>query len=92
MHGAAPDIAGRGIANPTAALLSAALLLETLGAAGEAERLRRAVDAVLHNGVRTPDLGGTATTTEMFQAVLVQLGRGASVAQAASSADGASSR
>ena len=86
VHGAAPDIAGRGIANPTAVLLSAALLLETLGAASEAERLRRAVDAVLQDRVRTPDLGGTATTTAMLQAVLARLERGAPTAQAASSA------
>jgi len=67
-------------------LLSAALLLETLGADSEAERLRRAVDAVLQDRVRTPDLGGTATTVEMLQAVLARLGRGEPVAQAASSA------
>ncbi len=59
VHGSAPDIAGRGIANPTAALLSAAMLLEVgLGRAGEARRLREAVWKVLAAGYHTPDLPG----------------------------------
>ncbi|HOV68081.1 MAG TPA: isocitrate/isopropylmalate family dehydrogenase [Methanoregulaceae archaeon] len=73
VHGSAPDIAGRGIANPTAALLSAAMLLEHLGDPRAAHLLRSSVETVLFRGERTPDLGGTATTREFGDAVLVSL-------------------
>jgi 3-isopropylmalate dehydrogenase len=73
VHGSAPDIAGRGVANPTAMLRSTALLLEHgLGLHAEAERLSRAVDAAIA-AVPTPDLGGTATTAEFGAAVREQL-------------------
>jgi len=68
-HGSAPDIAGRGIANPTAAILSAAMMLEWLDqpeTARAADRIRRAVERVFADpSQRTPDLGGTLTTTQM---------------------------
>ena len=75
VHGSAPDIAGQGIANPLATFLSAAMMLRHgLGRAEEAERIETAVDAVLEQGLRTPDLagGGDATvgTDEMTAAVL----------------------
>src|SRR5436189_143117 len=71
VHGSAPDIAGRGIANPTGTLLSAALMLEHLGLAPEAERLQAAVARVYRDGkALTPDQRGTATTKEMAGAVL----------------------
>jgi 3-isopropylmalate dehydrogenase len=71
VHGSAPDLAGRGVANPTAMLLSTALLLEHgLGLADRGERLRRAVAGI---GVRTPDAGGSATTAEVGAAVREQL-------------------
>src|SRR6266566_2021905 len=71
VHGSAPDIAGRGIANPTGTLLSAALMLEHLGLAAEAERLQAAVARVYRDGkALTPDQRGTATTKEMAGAVL----------------------
>jgi 3-isopropylmalate dehydrogenase len=71
VHGSAPDLAGSGVANPTAMLLSTALLLEHgLGLADRAERLRQAVAAV---DVRTPDVGGSATTAEVGAAVREQL-------------------
>lgn len=73
VHGSAPDIAGTGTANPTAALLSAAMLLDHLGETDAARRLRSAVETVLAGGVRTPDLGGTATTREFGHAVLAVL-------------------
>ncbi|MCS7044911.1 MAG: tartrate dehydrogenase [Gemmataceae bacterium] len=74
VHGSAPDIAGRGIANPLAAILSAKLLLDHLGHARSASALHRAVAAVLKEGkVRTPDLGGTATTVQMADAVIAAL-------------------
>src|SRR5437762_1177492 len=71
VHGSAPDIAGQGIANPLAAILSAGLLLDHLGLSQSAGALRRAVAAVLKAGQpRTPDLGGKATTTAVAEAVL----------------------
>jgi 3-isopropylmalate dehydrogenase len=58
IHGSAPDIAGRDEANPLAAILSAAMLLEhSLGMRAEAELITQAVDSVLHDGFRTRDLG-----------------------------------
>ena len=70
VHGTAPDIAGEGVANPTAAVLSAAMLLEFLGHDAAGERVRGAVEDVLANGPRTPDLGGDATTDEVGDAIL----------------------
>jgi isocitrate/isopropylmalate dehydrogenase len=71
VHGSAPDIAGKGIANPTATILSAALMLEHMGLGADAQRLEAAVGRVYRDGkVLTPDQGGTAKTREMAQAVL----------------------
>ena len=73
VHGSAPDIAGRGIANPAAMLRSTALLLEhALAMPEEARRLERAVEEVMRERP-TPDLGGTATTTEFGAGVLERL-------------------
>jgi homoisocitrate dehydrogenase len=74
VHGSAPDIAGQGIANPVGALLSSALMLETLGEPGAASRLRRAVMDTLASGVCTADLGGAATTAQFTRAVCTRLG------------------
>jgi len=75
VHGSAPDIAGRGIANPFAAILSAGMLLDHLGLDGSASGLRRAVATVLKAGKpRTPDLGGSAKTRDVGDAVLAALG------------------
>lgn len=73
VHGTAPDIAGQGIANPVAAMLSAAMLLEFLDRDDAAARVRAAVEGVLRDGPRTPDLGGDATTTGVADAVLDRL-------------------
>jgi 3-isopropylmalate dehydrogenase len=74
VHGSAPDIAGRGVANPLAMFLSAALLLRHgLGLEGEAAALESAVDRALAGGLRTADLGGNATTAEATDAVLGEL-------------------
>jgi tartrate dehydrogenase/decarboxylase/D-malate dehydrogenase len=74
IHGSAPDIAGKGIANPLAAILSAALMLEFLNLDRAAAAVRRAVGAVLKAGEpRTPDLGGRARTADMTRAVLAAL-------------------
>jgi tartrate dehydrogenase/decarboxylase/D-malate dehydrogenase len=71
VHGSAPDIAGQGIANPLAAILSAGLLLDHLGLDRAAAAIRRAVAAVLEQGrVLTPDLGGKAKTADVTKAVL----------------------
>jgi len=73
VHGSAPDIAGRGSANPTAMLRSTALLLEHgLGLREESERLTAAIEGALES-VRTPDLGGDATTSDVGEAVLARL-------------------
>ncbi len=74
VHGSAPDIAGQGIANPLAMFLSAALMLRHgLSLADEAEALESAVDRALEEGLRTPDLGGEATTEDATGAVLSNL-------------------
>lgn len=71
VHGTAPDIAGKNIANPVAAILSGAMLAEYLGYQDCALRIRKAVGDVLRAGrTLTPDLGGSATTTEMTEAIL----------------------
>ena len=75
-HGTAPDIAGKGIANPTATLLSAAMMLEWLGEARMAEaaaELRDAVDAAFASGLRTPDIGGSHGTAEVARQVIEAL-------------------
>jgi 3-isopropylmalate dehydrogenase len=74
VHGSAPDIAGQGVANPLAMLLSTALLLRHgLGREDEAAALESAVDAALGDGLRTRDLGGEATTAQATDAVLAHL-------------------
>ncbi len=74
VHGSAPDIAGRGIANPLAMFLSAALMLRHgLGLESEAAAVESAVESALANGLRTPDLGGEASTEDATRAVLEQL-------------------
>jgi tartrate dehydrogenase/decarboxylase / D-malate dehydrogenase len=74
VHGSAPDIAGKGIVNPLAAILTAALMLEHLELPAAAREVEAAVAAVLAGGkVRTPDLGGTSRTEEVTAAVLEKL-------------------
>jgi 3-isopropylmalate dehydrogenase len=74
VHGSAPDIAGQGIANPLAMFLSAALMLRHgLSREEDAARIESAVDRALDAGLRTGDLGGTATTAEATRAVLEEL-------------------
>ncbi|ADV61543.1 3-isopropylmalate dehydrogenase [Isosphaera pallida ATCC 43644] len=76
VHGSAPDLAGQGKANPIAAILSAAMLLEHLGQEVAAGSIRRAVTQVLQQpeAPRTPDLGGTATTDQVGAAILAAIG------------------
>jgi 3-isopropylmalate dehydrogenase len=78
VHGSAPDIAGRGIANPLAMFLSAAMMLRHgLGLADEAAAVESAVELALDAGLRTPDLGGSATTAQATEAVTSNLEQGA---------------
>ncbi len=74
VHGSAPDIAGQGSANPLAAILTMAMLLEHLGHKEAASVVEQAVSGTLKDGLRTPDLGGETTTVEMGDAVLQRLG------------------
>ncbi|HEX6231024.1 MAG TPA: isocitrate/isopropylmalate dehydrogenase family protein [Actinomycetota bacterium] len=74
VHGSAPDIAGRGIADPLAMISSGAMLLRHLGEHDAADALERAVDRVLASGeVRTPDLGGTSSTAQVAEALVAAL-------------------
>jgi homoisocitrate dehydrogenase len=75
VHGSAPDIAGRGIANPTATILTAAMMLQHLGEHDAAARIDAAVNKVLASGPHTPDLGGNATTSELADAVIKNLNK-----------------
>jgi isocitrate dehydrogenase (NAD+) len=76
VHGSAPDIAGKGLANPTAMLLSACLMLDHLGEQEAADRIRTSINTVLQEGSRvTRDLGGTAGTAEYTDALIAALPR-----------------
>ena len=69
VHGSAPDIYGKGIANPVAMIWAAALMLQFLGEPAAHDAILRAIETVLRDGPRTRDLGGTASTAEMGQAI-----------------------
>ncbi|HEX9972347.1 MAG TPA: isocitrate dehydrogenase (NAD(+)) [bacterium] len=74
VHGSAPDIAGKNLANPIALLRSAILMLDYIGEPQAANRIRNAINKVLENGkILTRDLGGTATTTEITDAIIAEL-------------------
>ncbi len=74
VHGSAPDIVGKGVANPVAQILSGAMMLEFLGQKPAAELVEAAVRAVLAEGrARTPDLGGAARTSDVTEAVLAKM-------------------
>ncbi|WP_426010666.1 isocitrate dehydrogenase [Aeromonas salmonicida] len=74
VHGSAPDIAGKNIANPTSVILAAIQMLEYLGMQDKAERIREAVRATIESGDRvTRDLGGTASTSEFTQSIIDRL-------------------
>lgn len=74
VHGSAPDIAGEGIANPIAAILSAAMMLEWLGSIEAADCIRQAVASTLLQGAGTPDLGGHLNTRQMTDHILQSMG------------------
>lgn len=72
-HGSAPDIAGRGIANPTATILAAAMMLDHLGLSVEADRVRESTERVYANGLGTVDVGGTLGSEKFTDSVLCNL-------------------
>jgi isocitrate dehydrogenase (NAD+) len=77
VHGSAPDIAGKGIANPTALLLAAAMMLDHCRLPALAARLRTAIGDTLNaDHVRTGDLGGTSTTAQFTQALIARITKG----------------
>jgi tartrate dehydrogenase/decarboxylase / D-malate dehydrogenase len=72
VHGSAPDIAGKNIANPTAAIWAGAMMLEHLGEKDAAQLVMNALERALESGrVRTPDLGGSSSTVEMAEEVIM---------------------
>lgn len=73
VHGTAPDIAGKGIANPTALIMAAAMMLDHVGEAGKAERLRNAVEITLLSGQTTGDLGGRLDTMQFARTLVANL-------------------
>jgi len=73
VHGSAPDIAGQGLANPVAAILSGAMMLEWLELNTPAENIRQAVETTLRQGVGTPDLGGQLNTRQMTDVIIQNL-------------------
>jgi tartrate dehydrogenase/decarboxylase/D-malate dehydrogenase len=75
VHGSAPDIAGKGIANPIGQIWSAALMLDHLGHGEAARAIERAIEEVIkHPAARTPDMGGRATTRELGAAIAGAIG------------------
>ena len=81
VHGSAPDIAGKGIANPTAFLWSACLMLDHIGLKEYGDLIRSAVANVMNAGVATtPDIGGTGTTTTYTDAIIQEIKRLAAMA------------
>ena len=75
VHGSAPDIAGKGVANPIGQIWSGAMMLRHLGFAGAADAIEKAIADVLAQGkVRTPDIGGTASTKELGTAIASRVG------------------
>ena len=76
VHGSAPDIAGKGIANPVAMIWSGALMLQFLGCQAAHDAIVKAIEDVIARGPRTPDLGGSATTAEMGEAIARAVAQG----------------
>ena len=74
VHGSAPDIAGKGIANPIGQIWSGAMMLDHLGHPAAAAAILRAIESVIKSGPRTRDLGGTATTEEVGRAIAAAVG------------------
>jgi 3-isopropylmalate dehydrogenase len=76
VHGSAPPLAGKNVANPMGSILSAALMLETVGWIDEARRIERAVEAAVHAGETTTDIGGTMGTSQVGDAIVARVKKG----------------
>jgi tartrate dehydrogenase/decarboxylase/D-malate dehydrogenase len=76
VHGSAPDIYGKNIANPIAMIWSGAMMLDFLGQRDAHDAIVRAIEQVLAEGPRTPDLGGQASTTDVGQAIAAKVSAG----------------
>ncbi|WP_461465176.1 isocitrate/isopropylmalate family dehydrogenase, partial [Methanothermobacter thermautotrophicus] len=76
VHGSAPQIAGKNIANPTAMILTTTLMLKHLNKKQEAQKIEKALQKTLMRGIMTPDLGGTASTMEMAEAIKEEIVKG----------------
>ena len=75
VHGSAPDIAGKGVANPSALLLAGAMMLDHVGLNDRGDALRRAIRiAIVDDKIRTRDLGGTASTADLTAAIIQRIG------------------
>jgi tartrate dehydrogenase/decarboxylase/D-malate dehydrogenase len=74
VHGSAPDIAGKGVANPIGQIWCGAMMLEHLGHADAHDAILAAIEQVTAHGPRTPDMGGSASTKDVGQAVVQALG------------------
>jgi len=77
IHGSAPDIAGEGLANPAGAIWAGALMLDHAGYPDASARILTALEETIASGTKTPDLGGTASTDELTDAVIQRLEGGA---------------
>jgi tartrate dehydrogenase/decarboxylase/D-malate dehydrogenase len=75
VHGSAPDIVGKGIANPLGQVWSGAMMLEHLGMPAAGDLVVKAMSSVLASGIKTPDLGGRAKTAQVTQAVVKEIRR-----------------
>lgn len=73
VHGSAPDIVGKGIANPIGAILSAGMMLDWLGEADSGKRIRAAVESTVAEGLGTPDIGGSLSTVDLTEAIIDHL-------------------
>lgn len=73
VHGSAPDIAGKGLANPTALLMSAIMMLDHLGHVHIGEAIQKALDRTFDDGIKTKDLGGSSSTQEFTEAIIERL-------------------
>jgi tartrate dehydrogenase/decarboxylase / D-malate dehydrogenase len=75
VHGSAPDIVGKGIANPLGTIWSGAMMLEHLGFSAAHDLVMKAMSTVLESGIKTADIGGRAKTAQVTQAVVKEIYR-----------------
>ena len=73
VHGSAPDIAGKNLANPLALIMASGMMLDHVGLPAEASRLRQAIDRALADGQKTRDIGGSLGTSDMAKAIIARI-------------------